>query len=102
MALLALFHFFVPFFLLLFRYLKTRPAYLALLAATIFIVHVLNIYWLVQPSFHPTGIRVSWLDFAAPVGIGGLWLGVFLWQLKRAPLLPLNDPRWREELAHAA
>jgi hypothetical protein len=37
---------------------------------------------------------------AAPVGIGGVWLAVFLWQLKQRPLLPVNDPEFQEALAH--
>ena len=38
------------------------------------------------------GLAVSWLDFSAPIGVGGLWLSFFLWRLKAAPLLPQNDP----------
>ncbi len=32
------------------------------------------------------------MDFLTPVGLGGLWLANFLWELKRAPLLPRYDP----------
>jgi hypothetical protein len=28
------------------------------------------------------------------IGIGGLWLGMFLGELKKLPLLPLHDPRF--------
>ena len=31
------------------------------------------------------------MDFLAPVGIGGIWLACFLWQLQRQPLLALHD-----------
>jgi hypothetical protein len=45
-----------------------------------------------MPSLHQHGVAVNWLDFTAPIGVGGLWLSYFLWQLKSAPLLPQNDP----------
>jgi hypothetical protein len=91
-AVIALFHFFLPFFLLLFRAIKKRGLALATLAAMLFVVHIVDTYWLVMPSLHQQGVALSWLDFTAPIGVGGLWLSYFLWQLKTAPLLPQNDP----------
>jgi len=38
---------------------------------------------------------------AASIGIGGVWIAVFLWQLEERPLLPSNDPEFLEALAHA-
>ena len=31
------------------------------------------------------------MAFLVPIGIGGIWLAHFLWQLERYPLLPLHD-----------
>jgi hypothetical protein len=31
------------------------------------------------------------MDFLTPLGVGGLWLGYFLWQLGRYPVLPRHD-----------
>lgn len=92
LAALALFHFFLPFFLLLFRGVKRRVAALTAMAAMLFVVHILDTYWLVMPTFHQGGVRVSWLDFLTPIGIGGLWVAAFLAFLKAAPLLPQHDP----------
>src|SRR5581483_11203973 len=75
---LALFHFFVPFYLLLFRSIKRHVATLGLLAATLFAVHVVETYWQVMPALHPEHLSVSWMDVTAPLGIGGLWLAFFL------------------------
>jgi hypothetical protein len=91
-AVIALFNFFLPFFLLLFRGIKKNVAALATLAVLLLVVHLVDAYWLVMPTLHETGVSVSWLDFTAPIGIGGLWISCFLWRLKAAPLLPLNDP----------
>jgi hypothetical protein len=63
-----------------------------LLSGLLLVVHIVDTYWLVMPTFHPAGVRVSWLDFAAPIGIGWLWLAAFIAFLKAAPLLPQHDP----------
>jgi len=91
-AVIALFHFFLPFFLLLFRGIKRSVAAIATLAALLLLVHIVDTYWLVMPTLHQTGVSVSWMDFTAVIGIGGLWIGYFLGRLKAAPLLPVNDP----------
>lgn len=101
-AIIAGLHFFVPFFLLLFRVMKKNPRYLVTIATTLFLVHLIAVYWLIAPTFHQTGVELSWLDFAAPVGVGGVWMATFLWLLARAPLMPRNDPRMQEELAYGA
>lgn len=95
-------HFFVPFFLLLFRVLKKNPGYLVTIAGGLFLIHLVAVYWLIAPTFHQDGVELHWLDFAAPVGVGGVWVALFLWLLARAPLMPGNEPRMREELAYDA
>jgi hypothetical protein len=97
---LALFHFFIPFFLLLFRASKRKLQRLAALAAMIFLAHVVNIFWMVKPTFVSTGIRLHWMDFAAPVGVGGIWVALFLQALKKAPLLPQQDPGLQFSVLH--
>jgi hypothetical protein len=91
-AALALFHFFVPFFLLLFRTVKRHVLSLTILAALLFVMHIVDAYWLVMPTFHPNGISLSWLDFTLPIGIGAIWLSFFISRLKSAALLPQHDP----------
>ncbi|HWB61051.1 MAG TPA: hypothetical protein VG733_16340, partial [Chthoniobacteraceae bacterium] len=90
---LFLFHFLLPFFLLLSRALKKNAPLLTAIAAVVFFAHFVDTYWLVAPSFYTTGIRFHWLDIAAPAGIGGLWLAAFAARLKSKPLLVRNDPR---------
>jgi hypothetical protein len=90
---LALFHFFVPFFLLLFRVMKQNVTRLVWIAALIFSVHVVEVFWTIEPTFYRGGAPVHWLDLAALLGLGGVWLAVFSANLKRHGLLPQNDPR---------
>ena len=35
----------------------------------------------------------------ALLGFGGLWLGVFAWQLAKRPLVPINDPQFESVMA---
>ena len=91
-GLIALFHFFAPFFLLLFRKVKKNVPLLAMIAFLILAIHAVEMFWVVAPTFY-THIEIHWTDFAAWSGIGGIWLAVFSGNLKRHPLLARNDPR---------
>ena len=93
---LVIFQFALPFLLLLARAIKCRGRALALVAAAILVMHWIDMMWLVAPSFHPGQFHIHWLDVAALVGIGGVWLAVFLTALKARSLLPLRDPRFAE------
>ena len=91
---IALFQFFVPFFLLLMRPVKRKRQVLALVAGCVFVSHIVAMWWTIAPSFHPTDFYVSWLTFAAFLGIGGLWWATFLWNFGTRRLVPVNDPRF--------
>jgi hypothetical protein len=99
---IGLFHFFIPFFVLLFRSVKKNIPTLATVAVLIFIVHALEIFWVITPTFYTGGIKIHWTDFAAWLGIGGIWLGIFAANLKRHPLLARNDPRIEQSIAQTA
>ena len=99
---IVLFHFAVPFALLLSRDLKRNARRLAVVAALMLVMRWVDLLWQVEPAF-PVAERSAamyWLYVAAPVTIGGLWLFVFVRELKKRPLLPLNDPYLAEAIAH--
>lgn len=100
-GLIALFHFFLPFFLLLFRKVKKNVRLLATIVVSIFAIHAVETFWVIAPTFYPQ-IEIHWTDFAAWFGIGGIWLAVFAGNLKRHPLLARNDPRQENLIAEAA
>ncbi len=95
-SLIAIFHFFLPFFLLLSRDIKRRVAALATVAAVIFFAHLADVFWLISPSFYRTGFSIHWMDAAAPAAVGGLWIAAFSARLKSRPLLVSNDPRQKD------
>jgi hypothetical protein len=98
---LALFHFAVPFCILLAREAKRRVEILMAVAIGVLCAHAVEVFWMIAPSLHMRGVYLSWLDIAAPAGIGGLWLAQFFSHLKRRPLLPVHDPRLEPILAQA-
>lgn len=108
---LVLFQFAVPFALLLSRDLKRNAARLVAVALWILFVRLVDLFLLVTPEFAPSGTSlhlaegeavsrffVHWLDLAAPLAIGGLWLWMFFTQLRQRPLLAVGDPYLREAL----
>jgi hypothetical protein len=90
---ISIFHFCVPFFLLLMRFVKKNPQRLRTLALWIIFVRMLDIFWFVVPAFRQREFAVYWTDVTALLGIGGLWLAYFIFNLKKRPLLVPNDPR---------
>jgi hypothetical protein len=99
---LLLFHFALPFVLLLNRGVKRRAGLLGGVAAAILALRLADLFWLTAPAFHPQGLRIHWLDLLLPAGLGGLWIAVFLQPLLRGdPLFPLHDPRMEEAAAAA-
>lgn len=95
------FHFGVPFLLLLSRWVKRRAFVLSIVAGGMLVMRLMDMFWTVEPTFNHS-LTFHWLDWATAVGIGGIWVGVFIRHLKRRPMLPVHDPGWREMLAGAA
>ncbi len=89
---LLVFHFVLPFLLLLSRDVKHRIRLLGILAFAILAVRFLDLFWLIEPAGRSAGLYVHWLDVALPTAMGGIWISVFISQLRRMPLVPINDP----------
>jgi len=84
------FHFALPFLLLLVREYKRRVRVLAMVAGGMLLMRLVDLFWVVAPAFHENHLQVHWLDLAAPVGVGGIWIAYFLAQLRKRPLAPLE------------
>lgn len=91
---LIMFHFFLPFFILLSRRLKKNINALVWVAIFLLVIRLVDLYWLITPFFEETVSGFNWLSLAAPLGIGGIWLALFLAFLKQRPFLPVNDPNF--------
>jgi len=86
-------HFLIPFLLLLSRSVKRKAAVLTAIAGLVVLARLVDLFWLVKPAFNPSQFSVHWLDLVIPFGLGGVWIAVFIWQLKTKPLLAVYDPR---------
>ena len=90
---IVIFHFAVPFGLLLLRTTKRRENRLLRVCLLMIVIRLVDVYWITEPAFFGQHLRIHWMDFVTPLAVGGLWLAVFFGQLKSRPLLPMRDPR---------
>src|SRR5207237_3615077 len=68
--LLVVGRFFGPFAVLLLISIKKHPRQLCYVAAWILLMQLLDIYLVVLPALHGTGVHVSLWDFAAVIALG--------------------------------
>ncbi len=94
-------HFAVPFVVLLTRRSKRNANVLAFLASMLFLIRYVDLYWLIAPAFQEGRFAVSWMDLAAPIAIGGIWIGFFIRNLHGRPLVSLQDAKLLRRLEEA-
>jgi hypothetical protein len=97
----VLFHFALPFALLLSRTLKRTGSTLMKVALLMLFMRIVDLIFLIAPTahvgggqeFHTTDVLVHGLPMLLmALGLGGVWLWYFAGQLKALPLLPLGAP----------
>jgi hypothetical protein len=98
-VIVVIFHFFVPFFLLLSRDLKRNPKLLPAVAIWLIFMRLVDLYWYTRPQFTPSALPTIW-DLGAALALGGLWFFFFAGQLKQLPVLPVGDPKLAEAIAN--
>ncbi|HQU85567.1 MAG TPA: hypothetical protein PKY59_20705 [Pyrinomonadaceae bacterium] len=104
-AILIVFHFAFPFLILLQQDFKRKAKLLATLAGFILIMRLVDMFYLIAPSpmIEHGGHEVShfsWLYFVGPIAVGGLWLWYFFGELKKRPMVPINDPFLENAIKH--
>jgi hypothetical protein len=92
-------HFFVPFFILLIKENKRRLAVLGTIALVLLVLRQMDMVWLFAPTItgpegpeSAIGGPASFMDFLAPIAIGGVWFSGFVQALESHPLIPPRDP----------
>lgn len=93
-VLLMLFHFGVPFLLLISSQIKAKVRALTAIASGLIVMRLIDLYWITAPAMHLSGLEPHILDLVAPLALGGIFVGAFFWQLKNRNLIALNDPRF--------
>jgi hypothetical protein len=97
-AAIVLFHFVLPFLLLLPATANKNPRTLVFVAMLVVAMRFVDVFWMVRPASSPARFALSWMDVAAPAAVLGVWLFVYLGQLMKRPLLPVNDPEYRDAI----
>jgi hypothetical protein len=107
---IILFHFALPFVLLLSRNRKRVPRSLRRIALLMIFMRVVDLVFFFAPSVHQGGEGVwgagdvmrSFLPMLAmALGLGGIWLWFYFGQLASRPLLPLGERDLEQAIAPA-
>ena len=105
-----IFHWLVPFSLLLSRDIKRNKKRLVLVCQWMIFAKAFDLFWLIEPNFRDAArnLHFSWgiLEYiAVPAALVSFWITYFCMQLKTRPLVQTNDPHLAEilepEHAHA-
>src|SRR5213082_3101264 len=96
--LLVIGRFFGPFAILLLRSIKKQPHRLCYVAGWIVFMQMLDMYLVVLPSLHGTGIHLSVWDFVSVIAMGATLGFVYLQVVPRTSLFPIRDPQLIESL----
>lgn len=86
-----------PFFMLLSQDAKMNLKRLKLVSIWLLLAHLLDLYWLVMPTY-ATGVTISWTLIGIPVLTAGLIILTLAWKMKRHNLLPVGDPKLQRGL----
>jgi hypothetical protein len=104
------FHWLIPFTLLLSRDLKRNKKRLLRVCQWMVFARAFDLFWLIEPNFNDAAgnLHLSWgiLEYVAvPVAMTAFWVAFFCTRLQTRPLVQTNDPHVAEilepEHAHA-
>jgi len=96
--LLVIGRFFGPFAILLLRSIKKQPQRLCYVAGWILCMQMLDMYLVILPALHGTGVHVSIWDLVSLIAIGATLGFAYLQIVPRTSLFPIRDPRLIESL----
>ena len=105
-----IFHWLIPFSLLLSRDIKRNKKRLTRVCQWMIFAKAFDLFWLIEPNFRDAArnLHFSWgiLEYiAVPVAMVAFWVAIYCTRLKMRPLVQTNDPHLAEilepEHAHA-
>jgi hypothetical protein len=95
---LVLGHFFFPFFLMLSRHSKRWAKPRLFGALWILVMHFVDMYWLVMPSFDHQFNFTPLMDIGCWMFVAGAFMAMVFRGLAAAPIVPVKDPRLARSL----
>ena len=99
----VIFHWLIPFTLLLSASLKRIQRKLAIVCCVMIFARAWDLWWLIEPNFPDARrnlhLSVGMLEYATlPVALVSFWLAYYFTQLKTRPVIATNDPHLEEIL----
>jgi hypothetical protein len=91
-------HLLVPFLGLLSRHVRRSRAALTGWAVFLLVMHWVDLYWLVMPTFQEEYLPFGLADVLCLIGLGSLYLAAVVHVAADHSLVPLRDPRLDESL----
>jgi Ni/Fe-hydrogenase subunit HybB-like protein len=88
----VVFHFVLPFIILLSRGLKFDKRKLGFMAVWLLVAHAIDTYWIVLPQISPEGPHFALSDLFAFVGVGGIAIGYLVFRMRGKNLVAIGDP----------
>lgn len=86
------FHFVLPFIILLSRGLKFDKRKLGFMAVWLLVAHMIDTYWIVVPQITPEGPKPALSDLFAFVGVGGIAIAYLIFRMRGKNLVAIGDP----------
>jgi len=105
-----MFHWLIPFSLLLSKDIKKNKGRLIRVCQWMIFAKAFDLFWLIEPNFKDAARNLHFslgiLEYiAVPVAMTSLWVAFYCWNLQSRPLVAVNDPHLAEilepEHAHA-
>ncbi|MGH9586633.1 MAG: hypothetical protein ACRD3F_06745, partial [Acidobacteriaceae bacterium] len=98
-----IFHWLLPFTLLLSSDLKRIRKRLSVVCCIMIFARAVDMFWLIEPNFPDAARNLHWsvgiFEYATlPVAMISFWMYYYFTQLKRRPLVATNDPHLAEIL----
>jgi hypothetical protein len=98
-----IFHWLIPFSLLLSRDIKRNKKRLTRVCQWMIFAKAFDLFWLIEPNFKDAArnLHFSWgiLEYAVvPAAMASFWIAYFCTRLKTRPLVQTNDPHVAEIL----
>jgi hypothetical protein len=95
---LIIIHFAVPYFGLLSQPSKMNPKRLMFMSLWILFAHLVDLYWLIMPTYSKEGIPFGWIELAFPILAIGIVITVFSIKARKENHVPIGDPKLKRGL----